>query len=133
MDRSKDHFSQTHYQAPLIKGPVRFLNPTKRHIPLPVKTSPTETVRPVVDGVAPAGGIYHVWRSRDNRKGRHAVAVTDGHVGRPGVPRATNDVREVLKGVGRMFLRYPVWDVSYDVAMIFVIGMFRSPLPSHPA
>lgn len=130
MDRTQDHFTKAHYTAQDIQGPVKFLNPTRRHIILPssaTKPALTETTKPVSDEVAvPASeGIYHVWRSRDNRKGRHAVAVTDGYVDKAGV-KATNNVKETLRGIGKMFVRYPVWDVSYDVAVIFTLGMFES-------
>ncbi len=65
---------------------------------------------------------YHVWRSRDNRKGRHAITLTPECAEKLGAPAATNSLSESLRGIGKMFLRYPVWDVSYDVATIFTWG-----------
>ncbi|KAF3761093.1 hypothetical protein M406DRAFT_230711, partial [Cryphonectria parasitica EP155] len=70
--------------------------------------------------------IYNVWRSRDNRKGRHALALTPSADAR-GVlagegTKFTNTWSATMAGIGRMALRYPVWDVSYDVATIFTLG-----------
>lgn len=74
-------------------------------------------------------GVYNVWRSRDNRKGRHALAlapsVAEG-TKKSGVAvnglRPTNTLSAMLAGVARMVTRYPVWDVSYDVAVVFTLG-----------
>ncbi|CAK7216071.1 hypothetical protein SCUCBS95973_002680 [Sporothrix curviconia] len=88
-------------------------------------------------------GAYQVWRSRDNRKGRHAIVLTSDFFHRrhhrphgahstegekPGTggsgvpPRSSNSWRGVAHILWKMLVRYPVWDVSYDVAMIFTIG-----------
>ncbi|KAH8778900.1 hypothetical protein F5883DRAFT_543248 [Diaporthe sp. PMI_573] len=73
--------------------------------------------------------LYHIWRSRDNRKGRHALALTPleepSSSTRPATPpptTATNTPRATLEGISRMFLRFPIWDVSYDVAAICTLG-----------
>ena len=89
-----------------------------------------------------AKNVERKWRSRDNRKGkltpvlhksllthcttpgRHAIVVT------PAVdqnaqyltPPPTNTLKEILKGIWRMFSTYPYWDVSYLVALIFTWG-----------
>ncbi|KAK7943427.1 uncharacterized protein PG986_012540 [Apiospora aurea] len=71
------------------------------------------------------GTAYHVWQTRNNRKGRHAVAVrVPSHPAGTGLelPKATNAPRKILSGIWRMAVRYPVWDVSYDVAIMFTIG-----------
>lgn len=53
----------------------------------------------------------------------------EGHKG----PAVTNSVSQTLRGIRKMLVRYPVWDVSYDVATIFTIGKWHSarasPLP----
>jgi hypothetical protein len=36
-------------------------------------------------------------------------------------------VAESLRGLRKMLVRYPVWDVSYDVAVIFTLGRSCSP------
>ncbi|KAK7932137.1 hypothetical protein PG985_002849 [Apiospora marii] len=71
------------------------------------------------------GVVFHVWQTRNNRKGRHAVAVrVPSHPAATGLelPIATNAPKQVMRGIGRMVTRYPVWDVSYDVAIMFTIG-----------
>ncbi|KAK3402886.1 hypothetical protein B0T20DRAFT_503240 [Sordaria brevicollis] len=129
-------------------------------------------------------GVYYVWRSRDNRKGRHAAIVTkpgilqqgknkknknkDGKTGRNGEtgkdkdggnygtgnkggwrqkrrlqdeemgegieaedareeeraegPRATNTLRMTWHGIMKMFTSFPVWDISYDVALFYFLA-----------
>ncbi|KAK8880157.1 integral membrane protein [Apiospora arundinis] len=70
--------------------------------------------------------IYQVWQTRNNRKGRHALAVrVPSHPAAAmglELPKATNAPRQILRGLWRMAVRYPVWDVSYDVAIMFTIG-----------
>ncbi|KAK8085580.1 hypothetical protein PG997_006851 [Apiospora hydei] len=78
------------------------------------------------------GTAYHVWQTRNNRKGRHAVAVrVPSHLAGTGLelPKATNTPRQILSGIRRMAVRYPVWDVSYDVAIMFTIGKLSLPSP----
>lgn len=70
----------------------------------------------------PAAGAYALWRSRDNRKGRHALALTPSAAARRAPDGPDGPWAAALAGVGRMFLRFPVWDVSYDVALVFTLG-----------
>lgn len=37
-------------------------------------------------------------------------------------PPRTNSFRGALRGMWKMLVRYPVWDVSYDTAILFTIG-----------
>ncbi|KAL1891307.1 hypothetical protein Sste5346_007767 [Sporothrix stenoceras] len=81
-------------------------------------------------------GAYQIWRSRDNRKGRHAIVLTNdflrhrdhSHSGdkktKPDgtLPHSTNSWRGILHILWKMLTSYPVWDVSYDVAIIFTLG-----------
>lgn len=158
-DRNTTHFRGRHYAADHVTGPVPFLNPTTRLLPLqkpqhpggdeqaapqlstagggddgeaaePQK-QPSSTPVPTQATTASPAGIYHIWRSRDNRKGRHALALTPSakaSAALPGPPRqprplgTTTTIRATIQGISRMFLRYPVWDVSYDVAAIFTLG-----------
>lgn len=79
-----------------------------------------------------SSGVYTVWRSRDNRKGRHTLALTPSAAAAlPTVPTKTtsaasttaaNIPRLLLSGLARMALRYPLHDVSYDVALVFTLG-----------
>lgn len=134
MDRKNDHFEGRHYKADKISGPVGFLNPTTRYLPVhrphhrgPLSSHGTEAEKTTSSGLrkeASHTGIYHVWRSRDNRKGRHAVVVHKDYVAKSGTiaPQATNSLRESIKGILKMFKRFPIWDVSYDVAVVFTLG-----------
>ena len=99
-------------------GPLPFCNPTTRRLPLKGPTS----VSSVAPEAVSASGAQHVWRSRDNRKGRHAVTLTPEAAQRFAALHPTNTLRETFRGVGKMFVRFPVWDVSYDVATIFTLG-----------
>lgn len=156
MDRHKDHFRGRHYEADNIHGPLSFLNPTTRRLPVhrphakPTAASssssndgPTQVHTldgdaedgtdklPIVEGEGeapglqkeePHTGVYHVWRSRDNRKGRHALALTPSasRVALP--PPARDSFSSTARGILKMLTRYPVWDVSYDVATVFTWG-----------
>lgn len=110
------HFSDSFYrERRQARGPVSFLNPTRAHFPIfPSRLVPQ-----------PPSPVYHVWQSRNNRKGRHAAVIGKEHVEdkRIHVPRATNTWRESVTGLWRMVVRYPVWDISYDVAISFTLGM----------
>lgn len=157
-DRNTDHFRGRHYTADHISGPIAFLNPTTRLLPLQearAKAKYDDKTKPARQGTqagpqvsaSPEGGpsppgpaeeqqqqkhhpgIYHVWRSRDNRKGRHALALTPSTAVATTTTstssshqQPTNTLRATLAGVARMALRYPVWDVSYDVAAVFTLG-----------
>lgn len=158
-DRTTDHFRGRHYTADHISGPIAFLNPTTRLLPLQraqdkgkakyddenkpaggrTQTGPQVSASPEGGPSPPEPaeqeqqqkhhpGIYHVWRSRDNRKGRHALALTPSTAAAAAATTSsshhqpTNTLRGTLAGVSRMTLRYPVWDVSYDVAAVFTLG-----------
>lgn len=150
-DHNTTHFRGRHYTADHITGPAPFLNPITRLLPLhkaptatagggdeheqaggPRETPPAASPASTKETAASAApsGIYHIWRSRDNRKGRHALALTPS--ARASAAAAvsggrrplgtTTTARATLAGISRMLLRFPVWDVSYDVAAIFTLG-----------
>lgn len=123
-----------------IDGPFSILNPTRahfRHTALPSKKtssiigSDEEKAEPTKEEKAEptkdeqfASDIGFKWRSRDNRKGRHALVVqaptttSDRYI----IPRPTNALREVAKGILRMATQFPYWDISWLVATIFTLG-----------
>jgi hypothetical protein len=73
----------------------------------------------------PADSVEFKWTSRNNRKGRHQLEFTpasDPSTAKYLVPEPTSAPREVFKNIGRMFTDYPVWDISWVVAYIFVWG-----------
>jgi hypothetical protein len=124
MAQAKPHFHGRHYEAKHLVAPVRTANPTVRYIPVKRDArEASEAGKAAVQHSKPAGLVY-VWRSRDNRKGRHALAVGPDY--RDGKQhhklRPTTSWQQILRGIGKMFIRYPVWDVSYDVAVVFTIG-----------
>lgn len=74
-------------------------------------------------------GVYTVWRSRDNRKGRHALHLpppstssSTTTLSSSKLTKPTTTAAALLTGIARMLTRFPVWDVSYDVATIFTLG-----------
>lgn len=122
-------------------GPFAFLNPTRAHFSHAALLSPKATSdesveenatkhrRPTPERLAeanvPAKNVRFLWRSRDNRKGRHPLLVQrplPGQEGRYLTPRRTSDPREVLKVVIKTFTYFPVWDISWLVAFIFTWG-----------
>lgn len=120
-----------------ILGPFSFLNPTRahyRHTGVSKQqeshddthngqSGDSEKARPSKDEQG-ASDVEFQWRSRDNRKGRHALSVEpdDSPTSKYMTPKRTSSFTEVLKGLGRMVTQYPYWDVSYLVAMTFTIG-----------
>ncbi|KAG4261762.1 hypothetical protein FPRO03_11231 [Fusarium proliferatum] len=128
MPRAHDHFHGRHYHAERTTGPVKALNPTKRYLVADKKTLNAESDAGNAGKESRPGdkspGVAYVWRSRDNRKGRHALAIgvdPHKHAATKG-PRPSNTYHQTLRGILKMFVRCPVWDVSYDVAVVFTIG-----------
>ncbi len=151
MRRNQAFYSQAHepfkghssleLQHERVTGPFSFLNPTLasfRHTPSAVVASrPSDDDQGGLEDLHKAGEKYPErdngqsasdievrWRSRDNRKGRHAL-VFDGSSDPSAtylIPQATSGARAILRGVGRMITQYPYWDVSWLVATIFTLG-----------
>ncbi|KAG8158477.1 hypothetical protein KVR01_011599 [Diaporthe batatas] len=130
-DRTTTHFRGRHYAAEHITGPLPFLNPTTRVFPLHKPQPPSadgggggngdeEEAKPkelpsTFGSSSSSSSMYHVWRSRDNRKGRHRLILS------PQEP--TKEPPPTLRGgIARMLLRFPIWDISYDVAALFTLG-----------
>lgn len=113
------HHSGLHLHRNHVSGPFSFLNPTwARYTPTQEhadqELEPTATAKPE--------HIEHLWRSRDNRKGRHALRV-DYRVSQPGTtPPPTTGLKATARGILRMATRVPYWDVSYLVAATFTLG-----------
>ena len=117
-----------------VSGPLPFLNPTRarfRHTLIAYDASNEDLNALPANGdeARPARETQHVtntefeWRSRDNRKGRHALVVqpliiSQAHI----APKPTSTLQETGKGILRMVTQYPYWDVSYLVATIFTLG-----------
>lgn len=98
-----------------VTGPVSFLNPTSARY---------EPIQHLADTRAPPQ-IERLWRSRDNRKGRHAIRIdTKALPHEMGliVPPVTHSIPAIAKIFLRMVTYVSYWDVSYLVAMNFTIG-----------
>lgn len=83
-------------------GPFRRFNPTSA-----VLAHPDAVSTPLL------------WRSRDNRKGRHTLltsATQDAAMARSTRRSA------VMRGLARMLTCWPYWDVSFLVAVLFTLG-----------
>ncbi|EXJ87817.1 hypothetical protein A1O1_04744 [Capronia coronata CBS 617.96] len=124
------------------EGPVGWFNPTRAHFLYPVRSrlkdgaetghtsdeSPHESHQNIAsqpEATQPAKTVKFLWRSRDNRKGRHALLVRRPAPGEEShfvTPRCTSDPSEVLKNVVRTFTYFPIWDISWLVAFIFTWG-----------
>ncbi|KAI9864359.1 MAG: hypothetical protein M1813_003279 [Trichoglossum hirsutum] len=109
-----------------VSGPLSILNPTRaylKRIPSPVPQRHGDDTRqegPAGADRQVASGYEYQWRSRDNRKGRHALLIRED-MPRPHPP-PTSSTRQVLRGVLRMFTSCPYWDISYLVAVLFTLG-----------
>ncbi|CAG8055220.1 unnamed protein product [Penicillium salamii] len=101
-----------------VTGTFAFLNPTLAHYS---QNSQPESEQ---DQLNPQASIEHLWRSRDNRKGRHALRVS--HRAAPQdrltAPPLTRSAPAIYKGILRMFSCAPYWDVSWLVATTFTLG-----------
>jgi len=113
---------------PSARGPIAFLNPTAlRFGSLRGDGAPKEHGTPHPDGTRGLEGedATYKWTTRNNRKGRHQLEVIparDRLRKRFLTPLPTSSPHEIARNVGRMFTQYPVWDISWLVAYIFVWG-----------
>ena len=122
----------------LTSGPLSFLNPTRAHytdishhkkqanstsVDQNAAADPEKASTPAKDEEY-ASGYEFKWRSRDNRKGRHALVVQPSDEAPTYLitPKPTATLRATAKGIWRMFTDYPYWDISYLVAILFTIG-----------
>ena len=139
----------------LTTGPFSFLNPTRAHYThsslsrrstdsaldpdSATKTSSPNNPNATTNSAHPdveksntptgdeqlASDVEFKWRSRDNRKGRHALIVTpapDDSSARYITPKSTHTLRAAAHGIWKMFTRFPYWDVSWLVATVFTLG-----------
>ena len=117
-----------------IHGPFSFLNPTQARFNAvhPEKSGTDSQASDDVEkpgqqttsGEIPATSVAYKWTSRNNRKGRHALIVqpADTDNAQYSTPALTNGAKQVLKGIWRMFTYFPVWDISYLIAVVFTWG-----------
>ncbi|OAA50525.1 integral membrane protein [Metarhizium rileyi] len=125
------------------EGPFRFLNPTRAqfiHAGLAPDYAPTtalensnnnntaphpEQTPEQVDSAAPSKNVRFLWRSRDNRKGRHPLLIQAPIPGADvpfAAPRRTSDPKEVARNIVKTLTYFPVWDISWLVGFMFTCG-----------
>jgi len=110
-----------------VTGPFKGLNPTQahyEHISSESKHDTADSQTNPPTNAKTGTGIGYKWTSRNNRKGRHALTLTPSTDANPAIatPRSSSHPAEIAQGILRMLLRYPAWDVSFDVAYIFTWG-----------
>ncbi|KAF2661160.1 integral membrane protein [Lophiostoma macrostomum CBS 122681] len=128
--RHEPHHSALRIDNKHTTGPLSFLNPTSARFDTTSNltkpqspSSPRQHATTEADGSTSA--VAFKWTSRNNRKGRHALAINPAAPTTKApyeTPRATNSLKEIGRGIIRMITVYPVWDISYDVAVIFTLG-----------
>lgn len=117
-----------------ISGPFSFLNPTRAHFwhheaaleegglsESQLRRSGDESKSPLHE----ADEVEYRWTSRNNRKGRHQLDVTqkqDAASAKYLVLESTSSIRAVAKNLLRMLFYYPYWDISWLVAYVFTWG-----------
>lgn len=119
-------------------GPLRFLHPTTRLHPVSINSEQQQQSQPTTgkpddnennngaptrqDQDGQQHQVFHVWRSRDNRKGRRRAVIVPHPQSSTASPvgQGSQQLRKTI----RLVTRFPVWDVNYLVAVAFVIGMF---------
>ncbi|KAH8685723.1 integral membrane protein [Tricladium varicosporioides] len=130
-------------EAALAYGPFGFLNPTVRRYPIswvPPPHKKNESEEGLKDeetegrgkkqkdinnrGEIRAEDVQREYRTRDNRKGRHALLISPSLAAsaRYLTPPPTSSLAQTFYGILRMFTWFPIWDVSYLVAVVFTIG-----------
>lgn len=79
---------------------------------------------PSGDDAQYASSIGFEWRSRNNRKGRHALIIspTPQSSALYLTPNSSSNYHETVEGIVRMSTQFPYWDVSYLVAITFTCG-----------
>ncbi|CAJ2506241.1 Uu.00g003710.m01.CDS01 [Anthostomella pinea] len=111
-----------------IHGPISFLNPTQAHydhVPsAKSSTAPETSAEDATEQPTDTSNLGYKWTSRDNRKGRHALVVKPSEAAdaKYAAPPPTTSLKEITRTIGRMLCYYPVWDVSYLVAVVFTWG-----------
>lgn len=125
-----------------VHGPVSVLNPTTaryKHVESAIReddvphsvpdfiqstdsvTEPTVIARPTGFS-APQPALTYQWTSRNSRKARQTVLIDKNRILDVAAPQPTSSPRHILHTIGRMFISFPVGDVSYDVAILFTLG-----------
>lgn len=107
-----------------VQAPLSFLNPTRAHY----SSHLSRSIHSSDTSNSPAESQYigFLWRSRDNRKGRHLLLIKKHNSGDKQTPLHTlvpsYHPGQVLQVVIKTFTTFPYWDISWLVAFIFTLG-----------
>jgi hypothetical protein len=124
------------------RGPVSFLNPTHAQYEHHAQENGEPQIRERTTGRRPSEGetqdglpgkpaLTYQWTSRDNRKGRHRIRVPAAALSDQAdsklapsfeMPPLTSSAGAIRHILWLMLTRYPVWDISFDVAYLFTWG-----------
>jgi hypothetical protein len=122
------HHILRHLNIGHVTGPISFLNPTRAYYDPSIHSVDSSvqdlSVTEKPSEPKPASPLKRLWRSRDNRKGRHALVVDyeSPESAKYILPQKTSTLRAAAKGIWLMVSYYPYWDVSWLVATIFTFG-----------
>lgn len=126
-----------------VQGPVSFLNPTRARFtqvqsptipgdeddPTPQPSRETaDTVPPLPSRPTgfqpPQPTLTYQWTSRNSRKGRQTLLITDRDLDDTGIkpPAPSNTFAQIDATLALMFTCFPIWDISFDVAFLFALG-----------
>lgn len=108
--RSHDQLTLHH-----ATGALPILNPTRAHFTY----APQSRSGGVGKDSAP---VRFLWRSRDNRKGRHQLVINPEHSAVVAPRSSSHPTSIAAQIVWRTFTCFPVWDISWLVAFIFTWG-----------
>ncbi|GAB7345607.1 hypothetical protein MBLNU457_3906t1 [Dothideomycetes sp. NU457] len=119
-DSDREPFRDDHnleLQKSRVTGPFSALRPTQARYHINDSAGGLESQS------KPPSNVAFKWRSRDNRKGRHTLVVRPSDPSSQyQTPPSTSSIGRIFRTIGKMFLYYPVWDISWWVAYIFTWG-----------
>ena len=132
------NFSSLDIEPDRSSRPFSFLNPTRARYYhkafVPCSSNSTKALKPSDDTDTETtfpkdsqltSSTHFKWRSRDNRKGRHALILESTPNPKSitvEAPDTTQSLRAAGQGIWRMFTQFPYWNISYLVATIFTLG-----------
>lgn len=108
-----------HLDRVKASGPSKLFNPTKVHF----NVRWSDVSHDATHEHASKDAVELLWRSRDNRKGRHSVAVPLSHVkSRQRLESSLAHLKNFFRNVWRMISTFPYWDMSFWSGWSYSIG-----------
>lgn len=104
------------------KGPVPFFNSTRSRFALHRIPSDSSHISTEKEDLWPQ--VEFKWSSRNNRKGRHKLVLHKKFLENEGItlPPSTTSPKSIAKGILKMAVFYPYWNISWWVAVLFTLG-----------